>query len=115
MPALASLILLAGIASANDVPVLIKDFKFQPQNVTIGKGDTISWTHPGPASHTVKFSDSESPILKNGTSYSRTFDQTGTFPYQCGIHPYMTGTVTVTETIPSPEENAPSPEVASPI
>lgn len=88
-------ILFAGLASASTTQVLIKDFKFQPQNITISKGDTVTWTHPGPASHTVKFSDSESPILKNGTSYSKTFDQTGTFPYECGVHPYMKGTVVV--------------------
>ena len=87
--------LFASIASANTAQVLIKDFKFQPDQITIQKGDTITWTHPGPASHTVKFADSESPILKNGGTYSKTFDQPGTFPYSCGIHPYMTGTVIV--------------------
>jgi plastocyanin len=87
--------LFASIASANTAQVLIKDFKFQPDQITIQKGDTITWTHPGPASHTVKFADSESPILKNGSTYSKTFSQTGTFPYSCGIHPYMHGDVTV--------------------
>jgi plastocyanin len=91
-----AVVLFAGIATANTAQVLIKDFKFQPDQITIQKGDTITWMHPGPASHTVKFADSESPILKNGSTYSKTFDQTGTFPYSCGIHPYMHGTVIVT-------------------
>ncbi|MGE5465430.1 MAG: cupredoxin domain-containing protein [Betaproteobacteria bacterium] len=90
-----AVVLFAGIASANTAQVLIKDFKFQPDQITIQKGDTITWTHPGTASHTVKFADSESQILKNGGTYSKTFDQAGTFPYSCGIHPYMTGTVIV--------------------
>jgi len=85
----------SGVATANTAQVLIKDFKFQPPQITIKKGDTITWTHPGPASHTVKFADSESPILKNGSTYSKTFDQAGTFDYSCGIHPYMKGTVIV--------------------
>lgn len=88
--------LFSSLATANTAQVLIKDFKFQPDQITIQKGDTITWTHPGPASHTVKFADTESPILKNGSTYSKTFDQTGTFPYSCGIHPYMQGTVIVT-------------------
>ena len=91
----AVIVLFTGVAYASTTQVMIKDFKFQPQNVTINKGDTITWTHPGPASHTVKFADSESPILKNGTSYSKTFGQTGTFDYECGIHPNMKGSVTV--------------------
>ena len=91
----AVLVVFSGAAQAATHQVLIKDFKFRPDSITINKGDTITWTHPGPASHTVKFVDSESPILKNGTSYSKTFNAAGTFPYECGIHPYMKGKVTV--------------------
>jgi plastocyanin len=87
--------LLTGAASASTQQVLIKDFKFQPQQITINKGDSIVWTHPGPATHTVKFSDSESPGLTKGGTYSKTFNQVGTFNYECGIHPYMKGTVIV--------------------
>jgi plastocyanin len=90
-----AVVLFAGIASANTAQVLIKDFKFQPDQITIQRGDTITWTHPGPASHTVKFADTESPILKDGGTYSKTFDQAGTFSYICGIHPNMKGTVIV--------------------
>ncbi len=91
----AVVVLFSGVATANTAQVLIKDFKFQPAEITINKGDTVTWTHPGTASHTVKFADSESPILKNGASYSKTFNQAGTFAYSCGIHPYMKGTVIV--------------------
>ena len=95
MLAMAVVILFTATSSASTTQVLIKDFKFQPQQVTISKGDTVTWTHPGPASHTVKFSDSESPILKEGGTYSKTFSQPGTYNYECGIHPYMKGTVIV--------------------
>lgn len=94
--ALVVLVLSACVVSAKEVPVQIKDMAFHPQNLTISKGDTVTWTHPGPIDHTVKFADSVSPILKNGSSYSKTFNQAGTFPYQCGIHPFMTGNITVT-------------------
>jgi amicyanin len=90
------LVFFTGVAAASMEQVLIKDFKFQPPSITIKKGDTITWTHPGSASHTVKFKDSESPILKNGGKYSKTFNTAGTFDYECGIHPYMKGTVIVT-------------------
>lgn len=91
----AVIVFFTGVASASTEQVLIKDFKFRPDKITIKQGDTITWTHPGPASHTVKFADSESPILKNGSSYSKTFNKTGTFNYECGVHPYMKGTVIV--------------------
>lgn len=91
----AVIVFFTGAASASTAQVLIKDFKFRPDTITIQKGDTITWTHPGSASHTVKFSDSESPILKDGGTYSKTFNEAGTFDYSCGIHPYMKGRVIV--------------------
>lgn len=84
-----------GVATAGTAQVLIKDFKFQPESITIQKGDTVTWTHPGTADHTVKFADSESQVLKNGGTYSKTFNQAGTLDYSCGIHPYMKGKVVV--------------------
>jgi plastocyanin len=84
-----------GIASANTAQVKIDNFKFIPDQITIRRGDTVTWTHPGPASHTVKFADSESPVLSNGAQYSKTFNAPGNFDYICGIHPYMKGRVIV--------------------
>ncbi len=91
----AAIVFSTGIASADTTQVLIRHFQFQPAQVTIQQGDTVTWTHPGPVSHTVRFADSESPILKNGASYSKTFDKAGTYDYDCGIHPEMKGTVVV--------------------
>ena len=84
-----------GVATAGTAEVLIKDFKFQPESITIQTGDTVTWTHPGTADHTVKFADSESQVLKNGGTYSKTFDHPGFPDYICGIHPYMKGRVIV--------------------
>ena len=36
-----------------------------------------------------------SPALAQGQSYSFTFNQAGSYPYLCSIHPSMTGTITV--------------------
>jgi plastocyanin len=38
---------------------------------------------------------SGSDDLGEGDAFSFTFDQPGSFPYICGIHNYMRGTVTV--------------------
>jgi plastocyanin len=90
-----ALLLLTGTATAAMEQVLIRHFQFQPSVITINKGDTVTWMHPGPVGHTVKFTDSESQILTNGGTYSKTFNQKGTFNYECGIHPSMKGTVIV--------------------
>jgi plastocyanin len=79
--------------------VSIVDFGFEPADLTVTAGTTVTWTNTGAATHTVKWSDGspESPGLTNGATYQRTFDTAGSFPYVCGIHGSMSGTITVIE------------------
>jgi plastocyanin len=75
--------------------VIIKDFSFKPDAVTIARGGTVTWTNNDTTIHTVKFTDSQSSSLQNGDTYSKKFDAAGSFDYSCGIHPSMQGTVKV--------------------
>lgn len=79
--------------------VSIVDFGFEAVNLSVAAGSTVTWTNTGDATHTVKWSDGtpESPGLANAETYERTFDTAGTYPYVCGIHGTMAGTITVTE------------------
>jgi len=92
---IAAVAFLTGISSASTVQVGISNFQFQPSDVAIQKGDTVTWTNMDTVVHDVKFKDSESPNLKKGDTYSRTFNSPGTFEYLCDIHPYMKGKVIV--------------------
>jgi plastocyanin len=77
--------------------VSIVDFAFDPADLTVAVGDTVTWTNTGSATHTVKWQDDEpeSEQLQSGATYERTFDSAGSLPYICGIHSQMTGTITV--------------------
>ena len=84
--------------------VTIVDFAFQPADLAVKVGDTVTWTNAGNAPHTVKWdvapaqgSQASDPLAKGGTPYQRTFDAPGTFTYVCGIHGSMKGSITVTE------------------
>lgn len=81
--------------------VTIQDFAFSPAAITVKKGTTVTWTNKDSASHTVTETDGQdgpkSGVLEAGKSYSFTFNNAGTFKYDCSIHTSMTGTVTVTE------------------
>ena len=79
--------------------VSIVDFAFEPAQLSVKVGDTVTWTNEGSAPHTVKWSDDEpeSDQLGSGDTYERTFDAAGSYPYVCGIHSQMEGTITVTE------------------
>ena len=91
-------------AMANDSPalVIIDKYKFIPQEITIKRGQTLRWeNHEKRQYHSVWFEalgeDEPEDYLFPDDSYERKFNETGTFPYRCGPHPEMTGTVHVTE------------------
>ncbi|MCU1352292.1 MAG: blue (type 1) copper domain protein [Acidimicrobiales bacterium] len=77
----------------------IKDFTFSPKVLNVKVGTAVRWTNDDGNTHTVTSdggSESfDSKDIKSGASFSHTFKKAGTFTYQCGIHNYMKGTVTV--------------------
>ena len=89
----------AGAPGGTTGAVSIVDFGFEPAELTVAVGTTVTWTNTGAATHTVKWSDGtpESTGLTSGSTYQRTFDAAGTFSYVCGIHGSMSGKITVTE------------------
>jgi plastocyanin len=84
------------VASA-PASVSIADFGFAPQTVTVSQGMTVTWTNNDPFEHSIVASDESftSGNLGNGATFQFTFDTPGQFVYICGVHPSMTGTVTV--------------------
>ncbi len=91
---------LVGTAWAATTTVsLTVDNKFVPGSPTIEVGDTVTFTWDG-GFHDVVFADgvsSGTPVGDVGTTFSRTFEATGTYPYVCTVHEAlgMTGTITV--------------------
>jgi|WetSurMetagenome_2_1015567.scaffolds.fasta_scaffold35586_5 plastocyanin len=83
--------------SASETQVVMKNFAFSPAEVTIKVGDTVTWTNGDSANHTVVADNGEfkSGDLGQGATFSFTFTKAGAYPYKCGVHPTMTGTVTV--------------------
>ncbi|HVW23095.1 MAG TPA: cupredoxin family copper-binding protein [Candidatus Saccharimonadales bacterium] len=81
--------------------VAISSYSFSPGDITVKAGTTVTWTNEDAVAHTVTETDGQdgpkSGELNQGQSYSFTFNTPGTYKYNCSIHPYMTGTVTVTD------------------
>lgn len=84
---------------AAEVEVIIEKFKFIPAEITINKGDTIIWVNKEKRQyHSVwfeKLGEPEPDYFFPDESYSRTFNDSGDFPYRCGPHPEMLGLVKV--------------------
>ena len=91
----------AGAASSPEpARVEIVDYAFKPKELRVAKGTAVTWVErdedvAGKGAHTVAGDGFMSALLAKGAEYTFTFDRAGTFAYRCGIHNYMTGTVTV--------------------
>ncbi len=79
--------------------IIIKKFKFVPQEITIKRGQSVNWSNQEKRQyHSVWFEalgEEEPDYIFPDESYQREFKQSGSFPYRCGPHPEMTGTVHV--------------------
>jgi len=80
--------------------VTIKDFAFDPKDITVKVGEKITWTNEDGAAHNV-VSDSgekiESDAIEGGKTFSFTPTKAGKITYECTFHPQMKGySITVT-------------------
>ena len=75
---------------------------FAPAVTQVKTGTAVTWHFQEvdesgqPVAHNVVFDDLASPVQATGT-FSRSFEQTGTYTYVCTLHPFMEGAVVVTE------------------
>jgi plastocyanin len=87
----------AATAANAGVKVSIANFAFEPAEITIAPGESVTWTNDDGAPHGREYNDGApgTHLLLPGASFSRRFDQPGTYDYNCSVHPYMTGRVVV--------------------
>lgn len=95
--AAAIFLFLGGVqAHAEDVNVMIDNFTFEPQQLTVKVGTTVTWKNRDDIPHTVvsagKF---RSKTLDTDDSFSFTFTASGDYTYFCSLHPHMTGMIKV--------------------
>lgn len=85
-------------AGAGEETVEIAGLAFSPETLTIAPGTTVTWVSADPDLPHTSNSDDEvwsSGNLNDGEEFSFTFEEAGTFPYFCEVHPTMTGTIVV--------------------
>ena len=63
----------------------IADFAFDPGDLTVAVGDTVTWTNDDDTDHTVTADDDafDSGDLGGGDTFEQTFDEAGEFAYHC--------------------------------
>jgi plastocyanin len=86
---------LSGQAAVANVSV--GDDFFSPSSTTINVNDQILWTWTGNISHSTTSNTGlwDSGLKGHGFTFSNTFSASGSYPYHCTLHPFMTGTIIV--------------------
>jgi len=77
--------------------VTMQNMSFSKTSLTITKGATVTWTNSDNITHTVTADDNSfnSGDITAGSSFAKTFNTTGTFPYHCIYHSMMKATIIV--------------------
>ncbi|MCA1458724.1 cupredoxin family copper-binding protein [Bradyrhizobium sp. BRP22] len=92
----AAMLLPATAARAEGMEVHIDNFVFQPAQLNVKLGTTVTWTNRDDIPHTVvcagKF---RSKTMDTDDSFSFTFTAAGDYKYFCSLHPHMTGMIRV--------------------
>jgi len=84
-------------AAERNVQVDIVEFVYEPEEVTVAAGTTVTWTNQDKAPHTSTARDDsfDTGTLKKGASAEIVLDTPGTYEYFCRFHQFMNGTVEV--------------------
>jgi plastocyanin len=78
--------------------VSMEGIAFEPAEVTVSAGDTVTWTNNDSVGHDVtadSFSSGDPGAMGGGDTFEHTFEEAGTFDYVCTVHPGMEGSVVV--------------------
>lgn len=88
-------------ARADTVVVEIQNYAYAPREVKVRVGDTVRWVNREKrTSHSIVFpaeGGKESERIFPDEAWQRTFTRAGAYPYFCGPHPEMKGSVLVEE------------------
>ena len=78
--------------------IVIKDFHFTPETLTVKSGEKITWINRDEEPHTVVSVEKQfkkSTALDTDQEFVITAGAPGTYTYFCSVHPKMTGTIIV--------------------
>jgi plastocyanin len=79
--------------------VTVANFAFAPLSLSVQSGDIVTWTNRDDVSHTVSADNDafDSGVFGKGMTFQFAAGAPGTYTYFCRLHPFMKGTLTVTQ------------------
>ncbi|HEV8626595.1 MAG TPA: plastocyanin/azurin family copper-binding protein [Acidimicrobiia bacterium] len=85
----------SGPARASDHKNEIKGLAFNPEQITVRAGDSVTWVNEDSDRHHLLGEGFESKDLANGATFTTEFPEPAQLAYHCTIHTYMEGRIVV--------------------
>ena len=84
---------------AQDVNIGIREFMFEPKDLTVAVGTKVTWVNDDQIPHTVAETHKvfRSGALDTNDSFSWVFTTPGEYDYFCALHPQMIGKIVVSQ------------------
>jgi plastocyanin len=75
----------------------LTNWHFDPADLTVAVGSTVTWHNVGNQEHSVTADDGsfDSGLTEPGSNYQRAFPKIGVYAYHCRPHPWMKATIHV--------------------
>ncbi|MGQ0846120.1 MAG: cupredoxin domain-containing protein [Sporichthyaceae bacterium] len=100
----------APTAKAAGAKMDIEKNTFLVKDLKVALGETVTWTNKDKAPHSINVTKGpekfDSPLFKQGESWSHTFTKAGAYDYYCAVHPDMVAMVTVDEKAAKPAKKS---------
>jgi len=88
-------LLTPGPALAEDHKNEIKGLAFNPDEITVRAGDSVTWINQDSDRHHLMGDGFESKDLAHGATFTTEFPEPAHLAYHCTIHTYMEGKIVV--------------------
>lgn len=75
--------------------ITIDGMRFQPETLTVRKGDQVTWVNKDLVPHTVTHNQFDSATIGPDRSWTFVAGKSGTYNYVCALHPSMKATLIV--------------------
>lgn len=83
-------------AETGEVVVEVRDNSFAPDAAEVTVGETLTWDFStADQPHNVVFDAGRGSEILDAGTWSTSFEEPGTYDYECTLHPAMTGQITV--------------------
>jgi plastocyanin len=90
-------VLMASGARAEEAVIHIDNFTFNPGELTVKPGATVTWINGDDIPHSIVEDNAKfrSKALDTDEKFTMTFTDAGEIGYFCGLHPHMKGKIIV--------------------